>query len=425
MNRNAIKLLQEFIIIQMNHWILFPLFLMPMGQLQSMGLSGEPDIRIWAAMGLLPLCFYFLRKHLKYLGFTAFGHLAVVFVFTSAAHIFIPNGRFVYLLFGIGYSVYSLYLRLNKSDMQDVGFFMPLAVGIFFLSSVFVRHLGCLSWDSYYIFTLVFVIGLYFMKSYLDNYLSFLLLNENSTGHIPEREMFVSGSVLVLFFTAGSMAFLLLLSNLAWLQGILHLIGAFFLTMLRFLFSLFPLNTPKGSLGDNPLLQEPVAEEVQGQLETGEPLLLWDILFGIMVAALLCFLLYGLFMALKRFILFVKSRLYQQTDTNVKSVGYVSDIREKCAARDSQKGFILKTLSFRQALHPRERIRNLYKKHIRSAKLADGPGQNALGLFTAREWGSILKEPDMPDIYEKARYSEEACTAEDVKRMKKAVGPRH
>lgn len=419
MNRNAVKYLQEFVIIQMNHWVLFPLFLMPMAQFRNIGLSGEPNIWFWTAMGFLPLCFYLLRKHLKHLGLVMLGHLAVMFVFISLANALVQSGRSVYLFFGVGYGVYSLYVRLNRSDVQDIDFPIFLMGGFFLISCFFTRYLGCLSWDSYYIFTLVFVIGLYFMKSYLDNYLSFLLLNENSAGHIPEREMFASGSVLALLFTVGSMAILLLLSNLRWLQGILYLLRVIFLAALRFLFSLFPLEMSETQ--PEQAQSGTITKKVQEQLEASEPSLFWDILFGTITVILLCFLLYRLFVVIKRFILFVKSRIYQENDSPVRTVGYLSDIREKCTAKDLQRGFGLKKLSFLQVLNPRERIRNLYKKHILQAKLADGSDNSAWELFTAREWGTILEEPDMPDIYEKARYSEEICTAEDVKRMKTAL----
>lgn len=420
MNRKAIELLQEFVVIQMNHWVLFTLFLMPMAQLQYMGLSGNPNIGFWAVMGYFPLCFYLLRKHLRNLGFIVLGHLTAVFVLIGLTQAFIQNGRFVYLLFGIGYGVHSLHIRLSRNDMQDVGIFIPLAVGIFVLSSFFTRYLGYHSWDSYYIFALIFVLGLYFFQSYLDNYTGFLLLNESSAGHIPEKEMFASGSVLVLLFSAGSMVLLFLLSNLEWLQGILHLLRTIFLEVLSFLIYLISFMM-KDDLISLLMQENPEIEDWQRQLETREPFLLWDILFGIMTVILLCLLLHGLFVVIKRFILFVKNRIYQETDSTVRMVGYVSDVREKCASKGSEKGLNLKKLSFWQAFQPRERIRNLYKKHILQAKPADGADNPAWGLFTAREWGLILEEPDMPDIYEKARYSEEVCTAEDVKRMKTAM----
>lgn len=420
MNRNAIELLQEFVVIQMNHWVLFTLFLMPMAQLQYMGLSGNPDFGFWAVMGYFPLCFYLLRKHLRNLGFMVLGHLAAVFVLIGLTQAFIQNGRFVYLLFGIGYGVYSLHIRLSRDDMQDVGIFMPLAVGIFVLSSFFTRYLGYHSWDSYYIFALIFVLGLYFFQSYLDNYISFLLLNESSAGHIPEREMFASGSVLVLLFSAGSMILLFLLSNLGWLQGILHLLRTISLEVLGFLIYLISFMM-KDDLVSLFMQQNPEIEDLQRQLETSEPFLLWDILFNIIAAVLFCFLLYKVFAAIKGFVLFVKSKSYQKDDNNVRKIGHVSDFREKCATKGSEKGLNLKKLSFWQAFQPRERIRSLYKKHILQAKPADGSDNSAWGLFTAREWGVILEEPDMPDIYEKARYSEEICTAEDVKRMKAAL----
>ncbi len=347
MNRNAIELLQEFVVIQMNHWVLFPLFLMPMAQLQYMGLSGNPDIGFWAVMGYFPLCLYLLRKHLRKLGFMVLGHLTAVFVWIGLTQAFIQNGRFVYLLFGIGYAVYSLHIRLSRNDMQDMGIFMPLAVGIFVLSSFFTRYLGYHSWDSYYIFALIFVLGLYFFQSYLDNYIGFLLLNESSAGHIPEKEMFASGSVLVLLFSAGSMVLLFLFSNLEWLRGILHLLRTISLEVLGFLIYLISFMM-KDDLVSLFMQQNPEIEDLQSQLETSEPFLLWDILFNIIAAVLFCFLLYKVFVAIKCFILFVKSKSYQKDDHNVRKIGHVSDVREKCASKGSEQGLNLKKLSLWQ-----------------------------------------------------------------------------
>lgn len=414
MSRNTVINLREFVVTQMNHWVLFPLFLMLAGLLQSLGLYGTPNIFVWLAMGILPFAFYFFRMKLHGFWLLVMGHLAAIIVFGYLAGNFTGSDNFLYLLFCVGYGIYSLYIRMNKRDFQDMEFFMPLAVAFSFIASLVVHRVGYPSWDVYFICALILVFGHYFFCSYLNNYINFINLNENTTGHIPEREIFVSGSLLVLFFTVGSMFLLLFVSGVEWLQSILNILQEMCLTVLRFLFSLIPIKESVRTPQAVPDAPEPVmGDNLELPLESS--FFLWDVLFYIVAVAVFCGILFSIFLLLKRLIRFIKSRMAYKIDNSVITVGHVSDVREKCDIKgDMQRKGAGKT-SFWKSLSPEERIRKIYKKHILMM------GQTNPGLLTAREWGVLLEETDMSDIYEKARYSNEICTLEDLRRMKEAV----
>ena len=71
-----------------------------------------------------------------------------------------------------------------------------------------------------------------------------------------------------------------------------------------------------------------------------------------------------------------------------------------------------------------ERIRRIYKKEVwngRHILLKEGDAAGRLNSMTARECGQGLRKQGLSDVYEKARYSKETCTAEDVKRARAAA----
>lgn len=415
MSRNVITYLREFVVTQMNHWVLFPIFLMLAGLLQSFGVYyGAPNIFVWLAIGILPFVFYFLRLKLHKFWLLVMWHLAVIVIFGYLIGNFTGSDTLLYLLFCVGYGIYSLYLRMSRWDFQDVEFIMPLAVAFSLIASIFVHRFGDFSWDSYFICALILVFGHYFFCSYLDNYLTFIDLNENTTGHIPEREIFVSGGLLVLFFTMGSMFLLFLISGVEWLQGILDILKEICLTVLRFLVSLFPIKETAKTPQSVPDALNPIIGD-HPELPLEDPSFLWDVLFYIVTVAIFCGILFSIFRLLKRLIRFIKSRMADGIDNSVIIIGQVSDVREKCDVKSGvQRNGAGKT-SFWKSLSPKERIRKIYKKHILMM------GRTNPGLLTAREWGVLLKETDMSDIYEKARYSKEICTLEDLRQMKEAV----
>ena len=95
------------------------------------------------------------------------------------------------------------------------------------------------------------------------------------------------------------------------------------------------------------------------------------------------------------------------------------DIRENCSIEKNEKngkgwfGF----------LDNRERVRKLYRKKIlkSSTKIIGNADQHHLEYLTAKECCDRISEDALKNIYEKARYSSEDITAEDIRIAKMKV----
>lgn len=422
MSRRSIEYLSDFFITQMNHWALFPFIMLVICMTKSFVPCDDPNILLWLLCGLLPFALYVCRMRFQSLFKLVISHILCVAVQIAISFVLCNSfsNKLYFVIIGIGYAVYSLHIRMTKTDFTDSEFLMPVAVGISVVASFMAHYLGFTEWDSYFLIPLIAVFGLYFTGSYLKNYLYFLKVNDSSTGHIPEREIFRTGSFMAFLFSILAMVALFLLSGIKWLNVILAAVREVILSALRFLFSLLPESTES-----EPLLEEtPVSGG--GLPDNGpapEPSLFWNIILWTLTIAIIVCLIYAAYQALKRCIAFIIKAMNHRPNRNVRENEKVLDVRERCAIEKNTSSD--KKTGFLQAFTPRDRIRKLYKKHILAAKRLRSltPGNHEEGdpaLLTAREWGILLEKTDMSSIYEKARYSDAACTAEDFRRMKEA-----
>lgn len=419
MNRDKIIYLREFFVTQMNHWTMFPLFLLIISLVKNLTVFDEPNPLLWLCLGLVPFVFYFFRLWFQRFVLFCLAHFAVLVLLYFVLPCGSTASKVLYVLFAAGYVVYSFMLRLNSSDFQDGRFLMPVAVALSAVSFYLLHYQGYYEWDNYYISVLIAVFGMYFLSSYLESYMNFLLVNESSTGHIPEKEIFTSGSLMAFFYVAFAMVVLFATSHIGWLRTLLHVIKELLFMILRFLFSLFPESHP-----DIPEIEE--SQQMSGEVmelpPPEEPFFLWQLLEVIAVIAILAGMMYALYRFLKYAIAFVRSRMaYRLKKEEYTASERVVDIREKCTTEHKSREKKRDLFGF---LSPQERIRRLYKKHITASKrlrdIVPGNHDSDPALLTAREWGILLEEDNMPEIYEKARYSGETCTADDYRRMRQA-----
>lgn len=432
MDHAKINYMREFAVTQMNHWALFPVYLFLTGFFKSFTVCDEPVAAVWLAAGLLPILFYVCRvgvaricahRKLFFLQpvFLLASHLGVVLAFAGLMPHETEAVRFLHMLTGTCYGIYSVFLRLRQEDFQDGEIFMPVAAGLSAGACFLTGSMGHGAWENYYLFALIGVFGLYFISTYLKRFLGFVAVNESSAGHIPEREIFLSGGRLVLAFTAFAVAVLFLFSGMEWLYAILKAIKELLLEVLRFLFSLLPEPAP-GTVA--PEAVNPITEDRNvfwAAEESTQPFFLWRILEAAMLLAILAFIMAGACRLLCQLIVFIKSRMAYMPGAEDKAQGGIVDIREKCDIRKKKPG--LDGREPWKIFSPRERIRRLYRRHILNAQ---SQGSALTGsctiknpaLLTAREWGMLLGESGMPAVYEKARYSQEACTETDVRRMR-------
>lgn len=396
---------------QMNHWTLFSIVI-------TAAILGkrEPPFALWTVCALLPVLFFLIRRYTNHFLIMAGSHLLCLVLLFSAPVSGLAVKSLVYL-YGIGLTISSFSLRIRTEERLD-GIISPtVAVGIIALS-LFLLH-----YDKHFgsdicfigITTLYFIC--YYIRSYFLNYLYFLTVNTGSTGYIPRREIFLSGAKLSAAFTLSGMAAVLLASNWGWLaqlfrafkEGIIWLREKGFFALIASFFQQESERPPTRMGNLSP------ANPASMALEPGEAGLFWQILekvIGFLVPVLLLLLL-GLF--LFRFIKMVCER-FRQKKIFMKSLSTdnTRDIREKYEIKKetrTQRGFFA-------FLNPTERVRRIYKQRVwaKRGSLINKENTRLLRTYTARECGNLLCEEQLAIVYEKARYSGDECTREDVKR---------
>lgn len=395
---------------QMNHWTFFSIV-----TAMAILFGQKPPLALWGACSLLPVLFFFIRRYTNRFLIMAGSHLLCLVLLFALP---VPGlaVKIPLCLYGVGLTVYSFSLRLRTKERLDEAIAPAVAVGIIALSLFLLHYEEPSEVDFYYIIIAAFYFICYYIKCYFDNYCYFMTVNTGSTGYIPRREIFSTGTRLSLLFILSGMAAILLLSNLDWLawffrtikQGLLWLREHGFFAFLASLFYQEPEQPPEQMPDVGPASPSGMA------LEMGEPGLFWQILERIMEIlvplALFLLLLFFLF----RFFQMVRERFRQKKIFTKEDVFDGSrDIREKYEIKKEKKT----QKNFFAFLSPTEKIRRIYKQRI-GAKRKDTvkkiPTQS-FDSYTARECGSLFQEETLSLLYEKARYSNMACSREDVK----------
>lgn len=420
MNRKNIMYIRGILVTQMNHWGLLPVMMFIFSLGRSITETFErPSLLLWMEMGILPFLFFLFRMKCKRFWMLVVSHAASAAALGALFNIQSPSAGWLYVLAAVIYVFYSIVHRLRSEDPQDGRLGMPFVVGLSAVSLFMQHYQGYPEWDSWYIGGLIAVFALYFLSSYLEHYLEFVSVNESSTGHIPEREIFSSGGRMMLLYVAFSVLVLFLTSSFGWLRAILNMVREIIFAILRVLLSGIKNEEPELTVTEMP-------EQSGGGgwvfPEGNEGFILWDILEVVAVVAIVGAILYVIVRLLLRLPAFIRDRMGRGRTFRTESAeGDVVDVREACAIEKPKKGERFRNpFAF---LSTEERIRRLYKKHILSAgrvqKLATGTDVWP-ALLTAREWGQRLEQKELAAPYEKARYSGQGCTAEDLKAMKAA-----
>lgn len=412
-----ISLLRELLVTQMNHWVLFPIYSILAVVLGDITGTGKPHMLLWLVLGIAPFSLYLGRCKLKkFRSLFALHFCVVLIMFLLPAENIVF--RIFYGLIGIGYAVCSCYLWSATANRQDVKVY-PLLTVLSYVICLYALHIqGHTEWDTAYVILLILVLGIYFVIYYIEQYQNFLTVNNSSAGHIPASEMFRSGMGLVLGYTGIGTVALILFSNREWLRRILNIFKKLIISFLNLILSLFP-DTAEDIAEEIPEETLEVVGDASG-IFAEETFWFWEVLEYVIMFAVLVLLIFALIKLALFLTRFIKEKLKGfSADKSKTPEEEVFDVREKCDIVKNQKNrnrrFPFLNLS------PTERIRSYYKKRILSSR-SDFPqgSEDKLNLYTARESSKILEREKLADIYEKARYSNQECDSEDVRRMKEA-----
>lgn len=412
MNGERIARIRGSIGAVMNHGILFMFFVTIMGILDI-----TPTIWIWLLCGLYPVWLQILRRKAGNFIWFVMGHIlpVVIFFFLPADGVFEKGALLAGVIFHLAHSVF---LRIKTEDWIETPVNKWVAVGAAALLFIMENTQGQKNWEAYFVIPLVIFLVLNFVLNYLEQYEYFLLVNKSSSGSIPQKEMFRCGIRSVLMFSVIAMIVLMGISNVAWMMP--------FLIFLRNIVSfLVRLLTRKRGNGEVPeevggLKPEEMTEDISFVQDHVETFWLWEVLEKVMMfgsfllAAAIC--MYGLY----RLFLFCYARFQEKIVVKEAMLDSVNDVREKCDVDQKSDRQRKGIRGFFAAQNPREKIRRLYKKEVWNSRkmLGKDADSGMLSRMTAAEWGRRMDKEILAGYYEKARYADEDCTAEDVRNAK-------
>ena len=432
MKHTKIYLFRELLITQMNYLVFYPFAMTLASLFRAITPEERPSLLIWMLGGLVTFALYLCRRYINHFVPLLIAHIAAVGIQWGLSFVLSPNdsivNRCVFIIIGICFAIYSFYLRLTTDTFEDQPMQMPFTVG-FAAVALFLQHYqDNKAWDNYYKLALIIVVALYFIQSYIKEYLNFLTVNASSTGILPEQQIFSSGIRMTLLYTLAGVVILFCTAQYSWLKQILSAIKQVIYTIIRFIFTLFPIDT---TTDGEVFIDEKMSGEGGLPLpEGGEAGLFWKILEVVAVVAIILVLIIAVIIAIKNFIAYVK-KMMQKSARLPKEINTLSavDVREKCEI-NKKKEKEKRGLGLFGFLDSKERIRRIYKKTVQAYKPSplmatekqkkDDYNPDKLPFYTAREMEDRIGASSFAAIYEKARYSNEDCTAQDVKLMKDA-----
>lgn len=423
MKQKSIGLLQEILITQMNHWAFYPLYLGGMILLGEFVSVNPPHLILWAVMGIFPLFLYWVRTHVQHFMPFLFCHLLVCIlaILLPGEHISV---HILQALIGVGYVILSLWIRGQQKGVQDKPVSPIFVVVLAFISLFYQNYLGHREWNLYLAITVLITLGLYFVVFYLQHYFRFLQVNDSSAAQIPARLIFRSGFKMTFLYTLLTMTAALLLSHIEWLGSIFQYIRKGIAFCLYYLLSIFPQDSGEEMVETIAASTEAV-EEVP--METvGETFVGWQFLEYIVEILFVAGILYVTYKGIKYLIAWLKTnpfffkgrKFFQEAGEET------GDIHEDCEITHRKKKQRQISFFWKQSFE--KQIRRIYQTFILSHKKELLKENRNLTFSTVRENVSTLgKEEKLAAIYEKARYSKEPCTREDVKYLREICNSHH
>ncbi len=411
MKDRTIQIVRAVLASQMNYWIFFTLAMTIIG----VAGGGAPRMWRWVLLCLMPLMYLYFRLRKKFALCLA-GHLLTAAVFGMLVYESSAAG-IVSLLVVFGFFIYSFVLRANQKDILGAPVHPVFAVGLAAAGVFLNNSQGQSGLGIYYLVPALLYLGVYFIYRYLENFSSFLVVNDSSAGRIPQGEIFSCGILLVSVFSIGCVGLMILFSQTSILSDLLQVLRLVLIWLIRLLFR----GSSETETAEMAAEEASEASDSLYGLEGGEPGWIWEVLERIvlvlLVAGLIALAIYGLY----RLVKFLYERFSDVALPEGADQESRTDRREKCGVEKSERSVRARVFGM---LSAGERIRRIYKREVwngRRILVEEGDASEKLRSMTARECGQGLSKQELSAVYEKARYSGDTCTAEDVKKARAAA----
>lgn len=424
------------------------------------GLSVPVYALLWPM--LAPLIFYAARCLSRHLIVFLAIHAAVIVVLNYLAG-FLPVPvlwKIMFTAVGILYAFMSVRIRLmHREDSEGeapVGFMATAAALFFFACSYLGNEEACarILWLA-----LLWLPG-HWMKSYLDNFLYYMKMNRQAAGAMPEKRILRGGIISVAIYAGFSFAVLVLYSQTALVARLSELVRKAGYLLLRLFFRFLMLFMEETEEGEQIYEAAGGKEQMMFAPESAEAPLWMQILDKILVTAVVIMLIAGVICLIVMLIRFMIRSFYgrEKTKKEVRQEGFVEEqerLQEKKDARKTRLPALGGT--------PDQRVRRIFKRTIQemtkgaeAAKTMDARTARELAalcagnapkpgtavrdrdlLFRMSEMSAALHATGDPEeetnaaewnalisLYERARYTRETVTKEDVReagRLSKAL----
>ena len=403
MKQKVIGAVCDILLFFSNHWVIVA------AAITLTGIFGfeNPYLALWMSLLGLPVYLYVVR--IKVQRFYLFFFLQLL-PFVVSCNVRAEFGiKLILLIIVIFYTVCSIKVRLSEIQ-GEIEFLPVISVGVIGVSFIVEKRFVGQGWGAYYLLAISMYLAGYFFYYFTSRYLNFVALNKNSAANIPERAIWTLGIRQTGLFVAGSIGILLLTANIEWLSYFTGLVGKVFVWCIRLLASFFPLEQSE----TNPMPSEQgVVGGISGFLEGGETHPFWIMLEK---AATILFFVAAAVLLVRAFIKgyqFLWNHFRKIPKGTLQTEQGNSDIRENCGTeqreRNASKWFLWRNHA--------GKIRKLYRQYVLSHKnsIVGGDKAEALSYLTAGECCNKISAEDLRMYYEKARYSNERVSAEDVK----------
>jgi hypothetical protein len=373
-----------------------------------------------------PIISYLIGKYVKHIWSFLVLHIIMIAIYAYTSH----NGFLIafYMIYLILLTIVGLNNRLREENTHKTNTSLIL-LSIFPAMYLVNHYLGITELDSLIFILVTLFILLYFLNMYLINFERFFQ-NHSNMSNVPMKQIKNTNHILVLFFGSICVIVMLFFTTLP-LKGLLSVIGSLLLGLLRAFFSLFPDKEKEAAPLDN--IKPETGAPPLGLMDAKEPSLIFqyiqNILLGLftiaLIAGVIALILYGLYRIYQRF--------YGKKINNFRDITeFISpfDKRENVSKEGSRT--VLNRFFGIFGRSNNDKIRRLLYNAVLSQKRNEDPPKNltpmqlseyALTGQNGLTAGIIDSEKvkQLALYYEKARYSKEECTKEEVLLVKNII----
>lgn len=410
MKRKWIERIQDFMVIVLNHLMLVVAAITVFGLFKK----ESPKLFLWIFMIIVPILLYAIRKKVEnFILFYAL-HIAVLIVI-----LLVPAEQLtktVILAVGLLYFVWSIKTKMTSKSGKQGLVPIPFFIVMTGMMAIFEGTQGQKNWENYYLMLTMVYFVVYFSYLFLQRYMHFIITNEKSASNIPEKELCQNGLRQIALFSGGSIVVLVVTANFDWFSKIMSGFGDWILDLLRKIFSGMHFHEEDEAIKELP---EEITDNVGGYHGHVIPEFILEILEKI-ITVITCVVVIVVVIGMIYLICkFIREHFLPVKEENTKTLRSNQDIRENCGVEKKEKG----NKGWFGFLDNRDRVRKLYRKRIlkNSDKIVGDADKQQLGYLTAKECCDRISEDALKNVYEKARYSEEEITSEDIKMAKMKV----